>query len=86
MTFFTRDTKSSVNLLHHFEFSLTADLVSRLLNIAPMICPRQSGGFGRGLGFDSFIFYRKIINCLQNVVKYGRKANKSTKSCSDISE
>ena len=64
MTFFARDTKSSVNLRHHLEFSLTADLVARLLNIAPMICPRQGGGFGRGPGFDSFIFYRKIINCL----------------------
>ena len=53
-----------MNLSHHFEFSLTADLVARLLNIAPMICPRQEEGFGRGLGFGSFIFYRKIINRL----------------------
>ena len=32
MTFFTRDTKSKVNLRHHFEISLrTADLIARLL-------------------------------------------------------
>ena len=49
---------------HKVECESSPDLVSRLLNIAPMICPRQGGGFGRGLGFDSFIFYRKIISCL----------------------
>ena len=81
MTLFTRDTQVSRVwiLVHHFEFSLkTADLTARLLLSCPHDLP-QMEGFGSFFTGNSWIVYL-------STVKYGRKANLSTKSCSDISE